>query len=104
MKKVLMAIEDNKEILQRIRNLLGQSELSSGLAEEAAELSVAASKYARVIRGLNPTPVQDVEADENLQEEFADAFLYAWLVGIDTSMVAKIIDRKSKRWASRLGM
>jgi NTP pyrophosphatase (non-canonical NTP hydrolase) len=104
MKKVLRAIDDNIDTLQKIRNLLGAGEMAAGLAEEAAELSAAASKYARIMRGVNPTPVPDIEADENLQEEFADAFLYAWLVGIDTQMVARIIDRKSKRWASRLGM
>lgn len=42
------------------------------LAEEAAELSQAALKVARVIRGENPTPVGYCEAVDNLKEEAAD--------------------------------
>ena len=42
------------------------------LAEEAAELSQAALKVARVIRGENPTPAGYCEAVDNLKEEAAD--------------------------------
>lgn len=42
------------------------------LAEESAELSKAALKLARVIRGENPTPVTYPQALDNLKEETAD--------------------------------
>ena len=42
------------------------------LAEEAAELSKAALKVARVIRGENPTPVGYCQAVDALLEETAD--------------------------------
>lgn len=42
------------------------------LAEEAAELSQAALKVARIIRGDNPTPVGYAQALDHLQEEVGD--------------------------------
>ena len=42
------------------------------LAEEAAELSKAALKVARIIRKENPTPVTYEQAIANLEEEAAD--------------------------------
>lgn len=42
------------------------------LAEEAAELSQAALKVARIIRRENPTPVGYCQAVDNLKEEAAD--------------------------------
>lgn len=39
------------------------------LAEEAAELAQAALKYARILRGENPTPVNVYKAHANLIEE-----------------------------------
>lgn len=45
------------------------------LAEEAAELSQAALKVARIIRRENPTPVGYCQAVDNLKEEVADVRL-----------------------------
>lgn len=42
------------------------------LAEEATELAQAALKYARILRGENPTPVTEREAHANLVEEKLD--------------------------------
>lgn len=47
------------------------------LAEECAELAHAALKYARVIRGENPTPVDAEEASHNMLEELADVLVMA---------------------------
>lgn len=44
------------------------------LAEEAAELSQAALKLARVLRGENPTTVTRKEARKHLTEEYTDVF------------------------------
>lgn len=42
------------------------------LAEECSELAQAALKYARILRGENPTPVTEDEAVSHLTEEIAD--------------------------------
>lgn len=46
------------------------------LAEEAAELSQAALKVARIIRRENPTPVGYCQAVDNLKEEAADVPIF----------------------------
>jgi len=104
MKDIIKAIEKNKDRLQTIQKELGKEELLCGLAEESAELSQAASKYARAIRGKNPTPVTCLECDERLQEEIADALLNVVLVGVDTGEIAEVLYKKINRWCDRLGV
>ena len=55
-----------------IRKCLGEEDLYLQMAEEAAELSKAALKMARVISGRNPTPVTKPVAFHNVLEEIAD--------------------------------
>lgn len=71
------------------------------LAEEAAELSQAANKMARALRGTNPTPKTEREAYNSLIEEYTDVVNVAcnildihpdWLIG----------EYKLYRWAKRL--
>ena len=50
----------NKRLMPRF--YLGQLDLLVQLTEEASELSKAAAKMVRVIRGVNPTPVKYDEA------------------------------------------
>lgn len=76
------------------------------LAEEAAELSQAALKLARVIRGENPTPVPYVQAVEHLSEEAADVRVClkvlqeaAFPIALDTE---KTEQAKLNRWLDRL--
>lgn len=45
------------------------------LAEEAAEVSQAAAKLARIFEGSNPTPKTTEEAFADLDEEMNDAYL-----------------------------
>ena len=104
MNDIIKALEKNKDRLQTIQKELGKEELLCGLAEESAELSQAASKYARAIRGKNPTPVTCLECDERLQEEMADALLNAVLAGVDSCAVAEILYKKINRWCERLGV
>lgn len=42
------------------------------LAEECTELAQASLKYARFLRGENPTPKSEKEIKDNLSEEIAD--------------------------------
>ena len=74
------------------------------LAEEAAELTHAALKYARVVRGENPTPVTLVEAHDALTEEMGDVILCARVlmaqgVAFDNNAVA---ERKAQQWVDRI--
>lgn len=55
-----------------IINKIGLPATLEQLAEEASELSKAALKLARVIRGENPTPVSYAQAVDSLMEETAD--------------------------------
>ena len=71
------------------------------LAEEAAELSQAAIKYVRVLRG--ETPVTKEDALRNLTEEVADVSVCMTSVNdlVRMSEVAEIIVEKVKRWEDR---
>lgn len=74
------------------------------LAEEAAELGHAALKYARIIRGDNPTPVTPEEAHKALIEEMADVILVARvLMNQGVSFDNKTIgEKKARRWVDRI--
>jgi hypothetical protein len=71
------------------------------LAEEAAELSQAAIKYVRVLRG--ETPVTKEDALKNLTEEVADVSVCMTAVNdlVPLHEVAPIIVEKVKRWEGR---
>ena len=70
------------------------------LAEEAAELAAAASKYARILRDENPTPVSEETAWKALLEEYSD------VVGVAQTLMVrpgyKLIHDKYRRWINRL--
>lgn len=51
---------------------IGEAAALEQLAEEAAELSAAASKVARILRGQNPARMTYSEAFEKMVEEIAD--------------------------------
>lgn len=70
------------------------------LAEEASELTHAALKYARILRGENPTPVTEDQAYDNIIEEFTDVMLCSKQLGIEAD--DDIMARKIKRWNDRL--
>lgn len=71
------------------------------LAEEAAELSQAANKMARVLRGENPTPKSETEAKNNLIEEYTDVVSVAHNI-LDIRPDWLIADYKLYRWYKRL--
>ena len=70
------------------------------LSEEAAELSMAASKYARVIRGTDPTPVKERTALANLKEEYSDVVNVARM--LDLKEDDSIMRKKLQRWRKRI--
>ena len=76
------------------------------LAEECAELAQASLKYARLLRGDNPTPKTEQECLESLTEEIADVDLCIsemMLEGlVDSNKVIDIIDQKGNRWHKRI--
>ena len=70
------------------------------LAEEATELAHAALKASRIMRGENPTPVNILDAERKLVEEWTDLCLVADVIGI--SLDKDIYDGKLNRWQHRL--
>lgn len=83
-----------------IRNRVPTRDLYIQLAEEAAELSAAASKMARILGGENPTPVSDNEGRLHLVEEFTDVKLCADVLGLSADQNAYYYKRN--RWIKRL--
>ena len=83
------------------------------IAEEASELSAAAAKYVRVLRGINPSPLSCTQACENVAEEIADVLVTLNVFGainvnademritID-SRIFQTMAEKTERWAGRL--
>lgn len=78
---------------------IGEPAMLEQLAEEAAELSHAALKLARIIRGENPTPVTEVEAWENVIEEFTDVSMCAFELEVNANM--DVWDAKAQRFRER---
>lgn len=56
----------------KIADLIGMPALLEQTAEECAELAQACLKYARKLRGENPTPKTFCDCLENLREELGD--------------------------------
>lgn len=70
------------------------------LAEECSELAQACLKYARILRGENPTPKTQTEVLDNIIEEYTDVRLVASDLGLiyDTN----IVRRKVLRFEGRI--
>lgn len=86
---------------------IGEPAVLEQLAEECSELAQAALKYARKMRGENPTPKSFNECYDALQEEMADVMLcmdtYMERYSNDFYMeVATIRDEKKARWEQRI--
>lgn len=82
---------------------IGKPAMLEQLAEEAAELSQAALKLDRVLRGENPTPVTQEEAEKHLIEEYTDVCLCAseLLLLVDWKQIDEKLERFRKRWEER---
>lgn len=92
------------DILARV----GDEAMWLQLAEEASELSQAASKMVRYIHGTNPvyrngirvTDATELRAD--VIEEYMDVLNICNHIGVP--MHQGMINAKNKRWRSRLGL
>jgi len=76
------------------------------LGEEGAEMTHASLKWARQLRGENPTPKTEKECRDALVEEVADVTLCIRLIiegyVIDPDKVNDIVEEKMQRWRERL--
>lgn len=76
------------------------------LGEEGAEMTHASLKFARQLRGENPTPKTEEECRDSLTEEVADVTLCIRLIiegyVIDPDKVNDIVEEKMQRWYERL--
>ena len=92
--------------MDKIISLLTLDDLLIQLAEEASELAQAATKYCRVMRGANPSPVPVQDARDALVEEIADVNVAAEAVrrkmGISCDEIAEVEDAKHERWRRRV--
>ena len=90
-----------------ITQKLGARERLEVLAEEAAELSQAALKMIRAYRmggAVNPTPLTQEDALDNLFEEVADVELVVETLGlyVNRGRIEEIKEEKRSRWIERL--
>lgn len=88
------------ELVEEIRDKVGEAELLAQLAEEAAELSQAALKLRRKLDGRNPTPKTERELRANLDEELADVAVCVSALELDTKW--ELMRKKICRWVERL--
>lgn len=89
-----------KSIIEEI----GVPAMLEQLAEECCELSQAALKMSRRMRGENPTLKTEMECLDSLTEEIADVELCIdelWNM-IDETRVESVKDQKRVRWQIRL--
>ena len=82
---------------------IGRAAMLEQLAEEASELSQAALKMARIMRGENPTPVTRIQAEKNLIEEYTDVRLCAKDLDLrkDSAMAREKLQRFLRRWSEK---
>lgn len=82
---------------------IGKAAMLEQLAEEAAELSQAALKLARVLRGENPTSVTRKEARKHLMEEYTDVWQCAMelMISVDYHQIDEKSERFRERWEKK---
>jgi NTP pyrophosphatase (non-canonical NTP hydrolase) len=85
---------------QQIRDIIGRPAAVEQLAEECVELAHALLKYARALRGQNPTPVTMEEAWEKFKGEFSDVLTCAEVAGLQSDL--SLMWEKRQRWIERL--
>lgn len=88
-----------------IIDAIGEPALLEQLAEECTELAHACLKYARILRGENPTPVSAEDAQEQVILEAADVEVcmvqLAKLPWWSWSTMEWALEYKSNRWEER---
>ena len=94
-----MEIPDLMNVWRDFNKYIPAPAMYESLAEECIELAQAAQKMARVIRGENPTPVTEEEADDMVREEFTDVISCA--IGLDLEVSAGLSIMKFQRMQRR---
>lgn len=86
-----------------ILECIGPAAMLEQMAEEAAELSKACLKLARVIRGENPTPVTKNQAVDSVIEEYTDVMQCALELDLvaDKNQIREKKMRFFRRWMAR---
>lgn len=85
-----------------IRKEIGTAACLEQLAEEASELAQAALKYARIVRGENPTPVTMEEAAKKITEEYTDLAVCVARVSDLCYVDYRLYTDKYHRWQERI--
>ena len=87
-------------------DIIGLPAMLEMIAEECSEATHACLKYARYLRGENPTPKTEQECLESLMEEIADVELCINILILGGVVgdyeVWKMICNKEDRWRKRL--
>ena len=91
---------ERERMIRYIRERTSDAALYELMAEEAAELSHAASKMARILRGEVPTPKTAEKAMEDVVEEFSDLLNVTQTSNV--FMNVDISNYKLRRWIERL--
>lgn len=86
--------------IDEVKDYLTVAAIYEQFAEEASELSQAAIKVSRIIRGENPTPISKDEAVRNVIEEYSDVILCAKVLDINDD--DNVLSYKLNRWCDRL--
>ena len=91
-----------------LANFLSEEALLEQLLEECGELTQAAAKRLRILRGENWTPCSADANFDNVREELADVGLcmdvYRAKAGIEATEFFGMKESKCARWMHRLGI
>ena len=98
-----MKTADNAELCQVIE-AIGLPAVLEQCAEELAELTQAALKMARKLRGENPTPMTHAQAAEHLHEELGDVRLCLKVLdaALGGDITSSVEQQKLRRWLDRV--
>ncbi len=79
---------------------IGKAAMYEQAAEECAELMHALLKAARILRGENPTPVAQWQAEADITEEFTDLIQCAGELEltVDQEQLEEKAERFKQRW------
>ena len=98
MSRIIMPEPVNE--IKKIYLELGPSAVYEAAAEEAVELTHELQKYARILRGENPTPKKSSDVRKNIIEEYTDLCICMDVLGLDIN--SYIYQHKVTRWVDRI--
>lgn len=82
--------------------IIGRPAMLEQMAEECSELTQALLKEARVLRGENPTPVTEEEAEAHIREEWTDVMQCANELDMASHIDWEQMEAKTDRFFQRL--